>query len=202
MELDILSRVKGVDKLAVEKAVMEVKQLSIAPRENLIAKVKALEEENARLRRELEKLRKTAPEQSLSPMEEKRIREWVSNLKSRLGAFADIATRRKLLKLLVSIDEEKEFFPEWIANEIGVSAGCARKYLKQLNLLFRVGIVTLDGKKLTTSLVESRTVRRRVVYRNNIREYVRVCLNMIVPGLSEAKVKSVLNEVFSYIYNL
>ena len=245
MEIEILTRVKGVDKFTIEKAIMEVKQLSTkAMDRGLLDKIKALEEENARLRKELEKLktgkaievgkpsvrdesllakireleeentrlkreleelrkRKVAvPEVALSPMEERRIREWVSNLKSRLRAFANTQSRRKLLKLLVSIDEKREFYPEWISTEIGMSSGWARSNLKQLSLLFRVGIVTLDGKKLTTSLVESRVARRRVVYRNNIKEYVRVCLNMMVPGIDRSVVERTLNEIYSFVYSL
>ena len=237
MEIDILSRVKGVDKLTIEKAIMEVKQLSTPTDKSLLDKIRVLEEENARLRRELEKLstghevpvrdetllakireleeenkrlkeeierlrqrRAVAP--VLSPTDEKRIREWVENLKSRLRAFANTPSRKKLLKFLISIDEKREFYPEWISNEVGMSSGWARNHLKQLGLMFRVGIVTLDGRKMTTSLVESRTVKRRVVYRNNIKEYVRVCLNMMVLGLDQSVVERVLNEIYSYVYSL
>jgi len=237
MEIDILSRVKGVDKLTIEKAIMEVKQLSTPTDKSLLDKIRVLEEENARLRRELEKLstghevpvrdetllakireleeentrlkeeierlrqrRAVAP--ALSPTDEKRIREWVENLKSRLRAFANTPSRKKLLKFLISIDEKREFYPEWISNEVGMSSGWARNHLKQLGLMFRVGIVTLDGRKMTTSLVESRTVKRRVVYRNNIKEYVRVCLNMMVLGLDQSVVERVLNEIYSYVYSL
>ena len=244
MEIEILTRVKGVDKFTIEKAIMEVKQLSTSPDRDLLNKVRALEEENARLRKELEKLktgeaievgkpsvrdesllakireleeentrlkreleelrkRKVAvPEVALSPMEERRIREWVSNLKSRLRAFANTPSRRKLLKLLVSIDEKREFYPEWISTEIGMSSDWARRHLKQLSLLFRVGIVTLDGEKMSTSLVESRVLKRRVIYRNNIREYVRVCLNMLVPGVDRSVVERILNEIYSFVYSL
>ena len=237
MEIDILSRVKGVDKLTIEKAIMEVKQLSTPTDKSLLDKIRVLEEENARLRRELEKMstghevpvrdetllakireledentrlkeeikrlrQKRAVTPVLSPMDEKRIREWVENLKSRLRAFANTPSRKKLLKFLISIDEKREFYPEWISNEVGMSSGWARNHLKQLGLMFRVGIVTLDGRKMTTSLVESRTVKRRIVYRNNIKEYVRVCLNMMVLGLDQSVVERVLNEIYSYVYSL
>ena len=208
MEIDILSRVKGVDKLTIEKAIMEVKQLStkhVSDR-SLLDKIKALEEENARLRKKLEELktlrRVVSPEVVLTPIEERRIKEWVSNLKGRLRAFANTQSRKKLLKLLVSIDEKKEFYPEWISTEIGMSSGWARSNLKQLNLLFRVGIATLDGRTLTTSLVETRIVRRRIIFRNNLKEYVRVCLNMLVPGIDRSVVEKVLNEIYSYVYSL
>jgi len=242
MEIEILTRVKGVDKFTIEKAIMEVKQLSTSPDRDLLNKVRALEEENARLRKELEKLKtggaievgkpsvrdesllakireleeentrlkreleelrkRKIPEVTLTPMEERRIREWVSNLKSRLRAFANTQSRRKLLKLLVSIDEKREFYPEWISTEIGMSSDWARRHLKQLSLLFRVGIVTLDGEKMSTSLVESRVLKRRVIYRNNIREYVRVCLNMLVPGVDRSVVERILNEIYSFVYSL
>ena len=191
---------KELQRLEAEKILLSSQIIEL---QNLLRKIRELEEENTRLKRELEELRKRKiPEVTLTPMEERRIREWVSNLKSRLRAFANTQSRRKLLKLLVSIDEKREFYPEWISTEIGMSSDWARRHLKQLSLLFRVGIVTLDGEKMSTSLVESRVLKRRVIYRNNIREYVRVCLNMLVPGVDRSVVERILNEIYSFVYSL
>jgi len=119
-----------------------------------------------------------------------------------LIAFRGGAIRFIECKKRGHVPKEQKGHQEGLARRAGATyIVVTPKNFKQLSLIFRVGIVTLDGKKLITNLVESR-VRRRVVYRNNIKEYVRVCLNMMVPGVDRTVVDRVLNEIYSFVYGL
>jgi len=216
MELDILSRVKGVNKLAIEQAIMEIKELKLPKPvasltavktdkvvEKLKEKIRILEEENKRLRSTIEKYRRESTPILLTPIEEKRIKEWVLNFKKRLEDYARNPTRKRILKTVISIDPGKEFFPEFIAGEVGVSSMWVAQCLKELHSMFKVGLLLEDGKEYTTSLVETRKLSRgRRVFRNNIRKYVISCLRMLVPTLPDLKANEVLNQVLSYIYAL
>ena len=203
MEIDILSRVRGVDKLAIEKAVMEVRELSIPATSQangrLLERVKALEEENARLREELKRLRSVSPEmRGILEVDDRGVREWVENLKSRLRAFASSPQRRKFLKTLVSLGEDRPFYPVWMAYEVGVSVGTVQEYLRVLRNTFRV---TLPSRE-AVSLVEAVRGKRKVLYRNNLRRYIRARLEMIVPEANDVLINRVVNEVLSFVYSL
>ena len=204
LEIDVLSRVRGVDKLAIERAVMEVKELSIPANINqanagLLDRVKALEEENARLKEELERLRSLGSEmREALEVDERGVREWVENLKSRLRAFASSPQRRKFLKILVSLGEDRPFYPAWMAYEVGVSVGTAQEYLRVLRNTFKI---TLPSRE-AVSMVETMRGKRRVLYRNNLRDYIRTCLEMITPKANDILINHVVNDVLSFIYSL
>jgi len=204
LEIDVLSRVRGVDKLAIEKAIMEVKELSIPTGASqadseLLERIKALEEENARLKEELKRLRRLGSRpRGVPEVEEKGIREWIENLKSRLKTFARSPQRRKFLKILVSLDEDRPFHPTWIAYEVGVSTGTVRGYLRVLRNTFRITLPSQEA----VSMIEMVKEKRSVLYRNNLRGYVKSRLELISPRTDNTLVTRVVNEVLSYIYSL
>jgi len=217
-ELDILSRLKGTDKMSIEKAIMEVKELELKSKPEvsftrrteiqdikvLKSQIEKLKEENRRLR---EALRKREGEISLSETEQKALENWVNNMKEKIKDFTTTRGRKnltniKLLKHIISLDENTYFYPEDVAVELGKTGSHVAELIRQLRKMFKVGMIDAYGDRKEIHLVEAMKRDRRIRYRNNIKDYITTCIKIIIPSIPQTILKNTINEILSYIYSL